>query len=104
RIFRTERDGKTSGNIGFVGFKDREHLSSSSKPGFQALFEARCSRHYPDRILPVYSADGPRPRGATAARNAQTGAVMTGSQLTVKKCEPSASVPMPDACAAGAPG
>ena len=57
-----------------LDFKDREHLSSSSKPGlqarfasqvckprFQASFEARCSGHCPDRILPVYSADGLRP-------------------------------------------
>jgi hypothetical protein len=61
-------------------FKDREHLSSSSKPRFQASFEARCSGHiartgsFPSILLTV--------RGLVArlaASNAQTGAVMTGS-------------------------
>jgi hypothetical protein len=74
-------------------FKDREHLSSSSKPRFQASLPSLVSkpRLKPDArafartgsfqsiLLPVSSADGPRPRGATAAWNAQTGAVMTGS-------------------------
>jgi hypothetical protein len=88
-IFRTKHDGSISGNIGLGGFKDREHLSSSSKPRFQASFPSLNSKSdtrafaqtgsFQFILLPVSSADGPRPRGATAAWNAQTGAVMTGS-------------------------